>query len=197
MDLKLKSTGEELNKKQIILCHTSREVEEYLTSLLYRYNSKFDKIPNYVIKKNGEIVKLLKDEEYSNLFKNHNINKFSIIISLENLGWLEKTQLKNEFINWKGTIYKDKVFEKKWRDYAFWDKYSDEQYSSLLELCDVLLNKFDINKNVIEHNAKIDGIENFSGIVSKSNFSFWCTELNPSFQFEKLKKLENGKYTQR
>jgi len=46
-----KTTGKQKKKKQIILCHTSREVEEYLTSLKVRYNSKYDKIPNYVITK--------------------------------------------------------------------------------------------------------------------------------------------------
>jgi hypothetical protein len=32
--------GEHKNKRQIILCHTSRDVEEYLTSLKFRYNKK-------------------------------------------------------------------------------------------------------------------------------------------------------------
>jgi len=35
-----KTTGKQKKKKQIILCHTSREVEEYLTSL------KFGTIPS-------------------------------------------------------------------------------------------------------------------------------------------------------
>jgi hypothetical protein len=40
-----KTTGKQKKKKQIILCHTSREVEEYLASLKFRYNSTYDKIP--------------------------------------------------------------------------------------------------------------------------------------------------------
>jgi hypothetical protein len=43
-----KTTGKQKKKKQIILCHTSREVKEYLTSLKVRYNSKYDKIPKMV-----------------------------------------------------------------------------------------------------------------------------------------------------
>ena len=46
-----KFVGKHKKKDKIILCHTSREVGEYLTSLKFRYNGKYDKIPNYVIKK--------------------------------------------------------------------------------------------------------------------------------------------------
>ena len=43
-----KPTGKQKKKKQIILSHTSRDVKNYLMSLKYRYNGKYDKIPNYV-----------------------------------------------------------------------------------------------------------------------------------------------------
>ena len=90
-----KTTGKQKKKKQIILCHTSREVEEYLTSLKVRYNSKYDKIPNYLITKNGKILQLLPDEGYTNFFSENDINRNSIIVCLENLGWLEKKPLTN------------------------------------------------------------------------------------------------------
>ena len=90
-----KTTGKQKKKKQIILCHTSREVEEYLTSLKVRYNSKYDKIPNYVITKNGTVLQLLPDDGHSNYFLEPNINRNSIVVCLENLGWLEKKQLTN------------------------------------------------------------------------------------------------------
>ena len=47
------------NKKQIILCHTAREVNEYLTSLKFRFNGKYDKIPHYVITRDGKVLQLL------------------------------------------------------------------------------------------------------------------------------------------
>jgi hypothetical protein len=41
IDKKLNNSfGEEKNKKQIILTHTSRNIEEYLTSLKYRNHGK-------------------------------------------------------------------------------------------------------------------------------------------------------------
>ena len=107
-----KQTGKQKKKKQIILCHTSREVEEYLTSLKFRWNGNFDRIPNYLISKNGEVLQLLGDTAHSNYFKEDNLNRNSVIISLENLGWLEKKPLTNHYINWNGSIYKGQVFEK-------------------------------------------------------------------------------------
>jgi len=63
-----KSVGKQKKKRQIILCHTSREVEEYLASLKFRYNGKYDKIPNYVVTTEGKVLQLLDDASYTNYF---------------------------------------------------------------------------------------------------------------------------------
>jgi len=192
-----KTTGKQKKKKQIILCHTSREVEEYLTSLKFRYNSKYDKIPNYLITKNGKILQLLPDEGHTNFFSEDNINRNSIIVCLENLGWLEKKPLTNYYINWKGSIYNQEVYEKKWRDFFFWEPYSDEQVKSTAELCSHLTEILKIKKRCVGHNTRFEGIEHFEGIVSKSNFDGKHTDLNPSFNFgDFIKLLENEQYTQ-
>jgi N-acetyl-anhydromuramyl-L-alanine amidase AmpD len=186
---KFKSLGKQKNKKQIILCHTSREVEEYLASLKYRYNSKYDKIPNYIVTKNGTILQLLPDNGYSNFFTEERLNKNSIIICLENLGWLEKKPLTNYYINWKGSIYNQEVYEKKWRDFFFWEPYTDVQIEKTAELCGKLIDEIKIKKNCVLHNTKIDGVKDLEGIVSRSNFDAKYTDLNPSFNFETFIKL--------
>ena len=192
-----KTTGKQKKKKQIILCHTSREVEEYLTSLKVRYNSKYDKIPNYIVTKDGKILQLLPDEGHSNFFTESNLNRNSIIVCLENLGWLEKKPLTNYHINWKGSIYNQEVYEKKWRDFFFWEPYSEEQIKSTAELCVHLTEILNIKRRCIGHNTRFEGIEHFEGIVSKSNFDGKYTDLNPSFNFENFTKLiDNGEYTQ-
>jgi len=49
----------------------------------------------------------------------------------------------------------------------------------------------------VGHNTRFEGVENFEGIVSKSNFDGKYTDLNPSFNFENFVKLiQNGEYTQ-
>lgn len=190
-----KPIGKQKKKKQIILCHTSREVEEYLASLKFRYNSKFDKIPNYVITRDGKILQLLPELSYSNFFGNEEINKNSVVISLENLGWLEKKPLSKYYINWKGSIYNQQVYEKKWRDYFFWQPYTTSQLTSTADLCNQLIRTLRIENRCIGHNTKVDGIEGYEGIVSKSNFSSNFTDLNPSFNFETFRKLlENEQF---
>ena len=184
-----KPTGKQKKKKQIILCHTSREVEEYLTSLKFRYNGKFDRIPNYVITRDGKILQLLSDISHTNYFNNENINRNSIIICLENLGWLEKKPLTNYYINWKGSIYNEQVYEKKWRDYFFWEPYTTSQIESTADLCNQLNKTLRIDNRCIGHNTKVSGVENFEGIVTKSNFDSDFTDLSPSFNFETFRKL--------
>ena len=190
-----KPSGKYKQKTQIILCHTSREVEEYLASLMFRYNSKYDKIPNYVVTRDGRVLQLLSNEGYGNFFDDVITNKLSIVVTLENLGWLEKKPLTNHYINWKGSIYNQQVYEKKWRDYYFWQPYTPEQIQMTAELCKYLTDNLQIEKTCVGHNTKVDGIENFEGICSRSNYDSNYTDLNPSFNFETfIKFLENEQF---
>ena len=190
-----KPSGKYKQKTQIILCHTSREVEEYLASLKFRYNSKYDKIPNYVVTREGKVLQLLSDQGYGNFFDDHITNKLSIFVMLENLGWLEKKPLTNHYINWKGSIYNEQVYEKKWRDFYFWQPYTPQQIKMSAELCKHLTETLQIEKTCVGHNTKVDGIENFEGICSRSNYDSNYTDLNPSFNFETfIKFLENEQF---
>ena len=190
-----KSVGKYKKKTQIILCHTSREVEEYLASLKFRYNSKYDKIPNYVVTREGKVLQLLSDQGFGNFFDDHITNKLSIFVMLENLGWLEKKPLTNNYINWKGSIYNEQVYEKKWRDFYFWQPYTPQQIKMSAELCKHLTETLQIEKTCVGHNTKVDGIENFEGICSRSNYDSNYTDLNPSFNFETfIKFLENEQF---
>ena len=55
----LKESGVNEKKKQIVLLHTSRKIIDYLNSIKNRHNGKYDKIPNFVIDKEGKILELL------------------------------------------------------------------------------------------------------------------------------------------
>jgi len=190
-----KPTGNQKKKKQIILCHTSREVGEYLSSLKFRYNGSFDRIPNYVVTREGKVLQLLSNTSHTNYFPDENVNRNSVIICLENLGWLEKKPLSNSYINWKGSIYNEQVYEKKWRDYFFWQPYTTSQLKSTADLCNQLIQTLRIENRCIGHNTKVEGITNYEGIVSKSNFNSNFTDLNPSFNFEAFRKLlENEQF---
>jgi len=191
-----KPKGKQKKKYQIILTHTSRNINDYLQLLKYRNNGKYNRIPNYIITREGKILQLLGNEGHSDYFSNPNINRNSIIVSLENLGWLHKEPLTNHYVNWIGDIYKGNVFEKKWRDYYFWQPYTSVQIDSTSKLCNELFKDMSIKRQIVEHNTKITGIEKYCGIVTKSNFNTNFTDVSPAFNFEEfLKKIEYEQFT--
>ena len=180
------------NKNKIVLTNTGRNVINYVQSLKYRNNKNYEKIPNFIISRDGKILQTLSPEKYLKYFQSKNINKDSIIISLENLGWLEKVPLKKSYINWIGDIYNGEVFERKWRDYIFWQPYTEEQIDSCVNLCKKLSEDMSINLKCIGHNTKINGAEKFNGILTRSNFELYNTDVSPAFNFENfIKKIEN------
>jgi N-acetyl-anhydromuramyl-L-alanine amidase AmpD len=191
-----KPKGKQKKKYQIILTHTSRNINDYLQLLKYRNNGKYNRIPNYIITREGRILQLLGNEGHTDYFSNPNINRNSIIISLENLGWLHKEPLTNHYVNWIGDIYKGNVFEKKWRDYYFWQPYTSVQIDSTSKLCNELFKDMSIKRQIVEHNTKITGIEKYCGVVTKSNFNTNFTDVSPAFNFEEfLKKIEYEQLT--
>jgi len=181
--------GENKNKKQIILTDTKRGYKDYINSLRYRYNKKNPYIPNYVIAKNGDIYNIMEPSHYSKFMGDVDVDRDGIIISLENFGWFKKNPLEGTYVTWLGDIYKKDVFEKKWRDYLYWDIYTDEQMKSLSELIIKLCKDFKISKECLGTNVKFDNVKNFNGIVSKSNFDFTYRDVNPAFNFKRLKNL--------
>ena len=176
-------------KNQIVLCHTSRTLFDYMVSIKFRFGGKPIRLPHYIISRDGRILRLL-DEELNGYFTNNDrINSKSIVVCLENLGWLEKEPLKHHHINWIGNIYKEKVFDRKWRDYFFWHPYTDIQLEKTAELCKELSEKHGIKLKCVGHNTKVKGVESFLGILTRSNFDEFATDLSPAFDFEKFNKL--------
>ena len=186
------SVGRWKNKKQILLTHTSRDGGEYVTSLKTRQNGKYTKVPHYLIRKDGRVFQMLDPESYSDYLKDYNNQKQTIVIALENLGWLKKNPLNASYINWIGNIYSEGVYERKWRGHFFWDPYTDSQMKSLQKLVVDLCERFEIPKTCIGHNVKVDNVEFYEGIVTRSNYSQNVTDLSPAFDYEELLKvLEN------
>lgn len=54
-----KPVGKQKKKHQIILTHTSRNINDYLQSLKFRLNGKYKRIPNYIVTRDGKILQLL------------------------------------------------------------------------------------------------------------------------------------------
>ena len=186
---KFKGLGKNKKKRQIILCHTSREVGEYLTSLRLRHNGNFSRLPHFVVGRDGKLIQVLPTNSISHFFSSETLNRESIVICLENLGWLTRKPLSSHHLNWIGNIYKQEVYEKRWRDYGLWQPYTDVQVDKTAELCKWLCDEHKIPRKFVGHNTKIEGIELFSGVCSRSNFNQRFTDLSPAFDFNNFKKI--------
>jgi hypothetical protein len=177
------------DKKRIILCSTNRNITDYLIGLKYRYLKEYSRIPHYIVTKTGTVLQLLNDTGVGYFFQDHSIDNESIVVCYENLGWMEKEVQNNGFKDCFGNIYKEvEVFEKKWRNKIYWDSFTEQQKNVSYQLLDKICAKNNINKKFIGHNTKVKGFEKFEGVLIKSNISQKYLDLNPSFDYEYLKK---------
>ena len=172
--------------QQILLCNTNRDISDYIKSINIRSNVPTSRKPNYIIDKKGKITLLNKDDVTQTYLKGYHTDSSVIVICLENRGWLKRRSNDGKFVDWLGDIYNSKVHEKKWRGKLFWDEYSDKHMKATIKLIKEVCHKNKIPNNFIGHNVLVEGIENFKGIVSRSNYNEYWTDVNPSFNFELL-----------
>jgi N-acetyl-anhydromuramyl-L-alanine amidase AmpD len=184
---------EETNKTQIVIGHTFNNQMRHFIGWQNRHNGKYKKTAAFTIDAAGLIYRHFDPIFKSNFFELEELNDKSIVILLENYGWLEKDVEKKEYITWLGDIYNKSadITEKRWRNNKYWDPYTTEQVNSCLELASKLCDEFNIPKKVISHNTKIDNFFDYKGVLYKSNLDKNSTDLNPSWVFDIFKeKLE-------
>jgi len=187
--------GAQTIKKQIVIGHTSTDRMKHFTKWTNRMNGKYKKTAPYTIDSKGNIFNHFDPIYFSEILGNLELDKKSIVILLENDGWLAKDEEKNRFINWIGHIYNkpDKVIEKRWRGYTYWAPYSEKQLTSTINLVNKLCDEFYIPKFATPHNTKIEDLDNFNGVLYKSNIEKHYTDLSPAWNCEEFKhKLEKN-----
>ena len=176
---KIKITRRKSKKTQIFLYDTGRRTDDFISKLKYRDNGNFSEIPHFIVTKLGTVYQLFDTEHYSNTFGETKIDRQFIKIAVENLGWLSKNTITGFLYNWIGDPYRSEPFISSWRNYSFWDRYSDTQMQSISELCEFLCEKHNIPKKVVPSQGFFENAVKFNGIVCKSNFSNIYTDINP------------------
>lgn len=177
-------------KKQIIIANTFNSEMKHVLTWKNRFNGKNKKTAHFTISETGEIFSHFNPEYQSNYFNDRYLDSKSIIILVENLGWVEKDE-KNRYITINGNIYNnpDNVITKKWREHEFWVKYNKEQVDAILELLNHLTEEFFIPKTIFGHNTKIDDLSDYQGILYRSNLEKHYSDLTPAWDFKKFKEL--------
>ena len=173
-------------KTQILIYDTQRRTDDYICKLKYRRNEQYEDIPHFIITKLGAVYQLF-DTKYSSVtFSEPKVDSKMIKIALENLGWLQKNTITGVLNNWIGDPYRSEPYVRNWRNYFFWDIYTEPQLTALSELCEKLCEDNDIYKQIVPSNGYIESVYKFKGVVCKSNFSNIYTDINPSFKFEAI-----------
>ena len=110
------------------------------------------------------------------------------------MGWLKRNAKNNRYTNWIGDIYRGEVLQKKWRDHFFWATYTDEQLDTCAQVINELKEDMGLELEMVGHNVRVEGINKFKGLVSRSNYNNFWTDVSPAFNFEELKnRISNEK----
>ena len=174
-------------KTQLILMDTKRKCENFLYKQQHRISDNHDDLPHFIVTKNGEVINLVDDKLCINTFTNKNIDKRIIKVAIENLGWLQKNTITGVYYNWINDVYRSEPLIKNWRNYNYWDIYTDKQYDALSELCRMLCKKHKITFNMVKTQSLLENPETTQGIVCISNYNQYFTDINPSFNFDMVK----------
>lgn len=195
---KLKSKNyinRESKKSKIVIGNTFSTDMNHFIGWETRWYGTYTKTSNYTIDIYGNIYEHFSPKYFSNFINDIDTREEVISILIENEGWLVKSLFeKNQYLNYVDDIYKREtdVFEKKWRKYRFWAPYNDVQLESASELVKSLCADFDIPLNVISHNTKLEDIKTYEGVLYKSNFEKFYTDISPAWDFNKFKEnVEN------
>ena len=178
-------------KKQIILAGSLRKDNYHIIRYQHKEYGKTKKWCTYTISRDGKIYEHYDPKYYTDFMDDKEVDKYSISIVLENMGELlydydSDSYLSAVFFDKCDT---DRVYEKKWKRFTYWENYTNEQFKSTIELCEYLCGKFNIELETIGYNVYYERTKDFNGIVTRSNYNVDNNDLNPSFNFDKFVDL--------
>ena len=178
-------------KKQIVIGHTNNHDMKHFVGWQKRNNGQYKKTAAFTIDAAGVVYKHFEPTFQSKYFGKLELDTKSIIILLENDGWLTRKLPDETFYNWKGDIYNGRVVGKMWRGNNKWAHYTDEQFEACAELVTMLCDEFFIPNVAMSHNTKIEDLSEFHGIIYKSNIERYYNDLSPAWNCEEFKnKIE-------
>jgi hypothetical protein len=180
-------------KRKIVIGNTFNVGMNHFIGWNNRLLGSYKKVSNFSIDVDGKIYQHFDPKYYSEFLPNPIHTKEIISILLVNQGWLDYDIKDKKFFNCLGIIFKgENKTERRWRNHSYWDDYSELQMESLVNLTKYLLEKYNIQKNILSHNTYVKEISGFDGVTYRSNWIKDSTDLSPSFDFEIFKnKLED------
>tara|TARA_R100000908_G_scaffold23482_1_gene9511 strand:+ start:19503 stop:20129 length:627 start_codon:yes stop_codon:yes gene_type:complete len=184
-------------KNKIVIGVTYSNNMSHYTGWSNRNNGAYTRTAMFTVSMDGKVYEHFSPNYFSDFMLKPDLNESSITILLENEGWLIKDLTnENKYINYVGHIYnrKDSVINKRWRNQTYWAPFTDKQVDSTIKLVAELCKNFNIPMNVVSHNTNLDDAQNFNGVLYRSNFEKYYTDITPAWDFKYFKnKLEKNK----
>ena len=179
------------NKTQIILASSLRKDSNHLVRLKHKDFGKSKQWNTFTITRNGLVYQHYDPKNYTDFISIKQSDKQSISIVLENMGYLIESS-NGKYTNWiNESCDEANVLKRKWMGYNYWEKYTDEQIASTIELCKKLCKEFGIAENLIEfRNYHKDTIK-FKGIVFRSNYFEESGDVNPNISITEFNEMLN------
>lgn len=180
-------------KTQIVIGTSMRKDHNHIIRLKHKDFSKTKKWNTFTISRSGEVFQHYDHKYSSNFLGIPENDKQSISIVLENMGNLYELH-DGVYINWINEICdEENVGVKNFQGNTYWEKFTDEQIESCVELCNSLCKEHVIEKSVIEFQYYHKDIYKYDGITFRSNHISDSSDINPLFnisEFEnKIKKM--------
>ena len=181
-------------KTQIVLATSLRKDNFHITRLQHKDFGNSKKWNTYSISREGTIYEHYDPKFHSDFLGIKEADKQSISIVLENMGCLFSVP-SGKYINWINEVCEEEhVVEKSWLGYNFWEKFTDEQITSTVELCRMLCEEYGIPKLSIDfHHYHKDTLK-FRGIVFRSNYIEDSSDINPLFDIPKFNEMLHNEF---
>lgn len=178
-------------KKQIIIGTSLRKNSYHITRLQHKEFGRTKKWNTYTITREGKVYQHYDNKYYSDFIGIKESDKKSVSIIIENMGCLFKSS-SNEYLNWLNEVCLDEnVLEKKWLNYKYWEKFTDEQINSLVNLTKQLCNDLNIPLKCVEFQNYHKQINKFQGIVFRGNYAEESNDINPLFNIKEFNESIN------
>jgi hypothetical protein len=176
-------------KTQILIASSLRLGSNHLIRLKHKDFGKTKSWPTYTITREGIVYEHYKPINHSEFLGIKEADIKTISIVLENMGSLMVTH-DDLYVNWVNEVCDEiNVEKKKHIGIDYWEKYSEEQLKSLVELCVKLCDDFNIPRECIDFNHYNRDIIKYRGIAFRSNYIDNTMDVNPLFNISKFNEM--------
>lgn len=176
-------------KTQIVLATSLRKDRYHITRLLHKDYGKTKRWNTYTVGRDGTIFQHYDNKFHSDFLAIKEADKQSISVVMENMGSLYQTP-NGKYINWLNEVCdEDRIVEKSWLGYNFWEQFSETQIMGVVSLCKQLCDEHNIPKTCINFHHYHKETVKFKGIVFRSNYIEDCSDINPLFDIEKFNEM--------